>query len=66
MGLIGPIRGTGSLPHGQCRHRGAHPPLFGVPHLFLGFSPTWEVKGGWHPSLAYIRRGRGALLIIIF
>ena len=29
----------------------------------LGISPTPEVEGGWHPSLAYIRRGRGALLI---
>src|SRR3954467_8151654 len=32
----------------------------------LGISPTPEVEGGWHPSLAYIRRGRGALLIIVF
>src|SRR4051812_3726219 len=34
----------------------AHPPS-------LGISPTPEVEGGWHPSLAYIRRGRGAFLI---
>src|ERR1044071_1712047 len=32
----------------------------------LGISPNPEVEGGWHPSLAYIRRGRGALLFIIF
>src|ERR1041385_4729971 len=32
----------------------------------LGISPTPEVDGGWHPSLAYIRRGRGALLFIIY
>ena len=57
MGLIGPIRGRGSLPLGPWRHRGAHPPLFGAPPPSLGFSTTWEVEGGWHPSLAYIRRG---------
>src|SRR3954466_4537873 len=42
-------------------------PLYRVRHIPpLGISPTPEVEGGWHPSLSYIRRGRGALLIIIF
>src|SRR4051812_7827253 len=65
MGLIGPIRGRGSPLHGPWRHEGPHP-LIWCATPSLGISPTPEVEGGWNPSLAYIGRGRGALLIIIF
>src|ERR1041385_3851711 len=41
-------------------------PLIGKPPPSLGISPTPEGEGGCHPSLAYIRRGRGALLIMNF
>src|ERR1041385_1863490 len=45
---------------------GPTPFIHGAPPP-LGISPTPEVEGGGgHPSLAYIRRGRGALLIMIF
>ena len=37
---------------------GPTPPLW-LAHLPpWGFSPTWGRGGGWHPPLAYIRRGR--------
>src|ERR1041384_1929928 len=36
---------------------GPTPFIHGAPPS-LGISPTPEVEGGWHPSLAYIRRGR--------
>ena len=38
-------------------------PLIGAPPPPLGLVPPRRWRGGWHPSLAYIRRGRGALLI---
>src|SRR3954463_10585807 len=50
---------------GHGAKRGATPPLIWCATPSLGISPTPEVEGGWHPSLAYIRRGRGALLFII-
>src|ERR1041384_6810551 len=37
---------------------GAHPPRTAPKPPYFGISPTPEVEGGWHPSLAYIRRGR--------
>src|SRR3954464_8977498 len=53
------------MGHGAMRGPIPPPPLLVHPPP-LGISPTPEVEGGWHPSLAYIRRGRGALLIINF
>src|SRR3954469_9594143 len=43
-------------------------PLIGAanPPPPLGLVPPRKGKGGCHPSLAYIRRGRGALLIMNF
>ena len=67
MGLIGPIRGGGSLPPRHMAPReGDTPPLWRTPSLSLWFSTTWDVEGGWHPPLAYIRRGRGAHFFITF
>src|SRR3954464_11417267 len=56
MGLKRPIRGRRELPLGP-RRQGREPtsPSRTKPPS-LGFSPTWEGEGGWHPSLAYIRR----------
>ena len=64
MGLIGPIRGRGSLPHWPWRHGGPHPPYWCATPLLGGISPTSGREGGCHPSSAYIRRGRRALLFI--
>src|SRR4051812_40323053 len=60
MGLIGPIRGGGSLPLGPCAKGGPLPhwPAHLPPS---GISPTSGRDGGSIPSLAYLRRGRGAL-----
>src|SRR4051812_20304343 len=58
MGLKRPIRGGGSLPPWPMAPREGPTPLMAHPLSPLGFSPTWEVEGGWHPSLAYIWRGR--------
>src|SRR4051812_43919444 len=66
MGLIGPIRGRGSPPPWAMAPREGPLPLLVRHPLPLWNSPTWEVGGGCAPSLAYIRRGRGALLFIIF
>src|SRR3954468_1390708 len=44
------------MGHGAMR--GAHPPRAAPKPPSLGISPTPEVEGGWHPSLAYIRMGR--------
>ena len=52
-----------SSPMGHGAMRGPHPPWAAPFTPSLGISPTPEVEGGWHPSLAYMRRGRGALLI---
>ena len=58
MGLKRPIRGRRSLPPWAMTQKGgAHPLAAPTPPPLLGFSPTWEGEGGWHPSLAYIRRG---------
>jgi len=51
----------GASPLGQGVKGGPSSPLAAPNPLPLGFSPTWEGEGGWHPSLAYIRRGGGAL-----
>ena len=58
MGLIAPIRGRGVSPHGPWRHEGAHPPRAAPFALPLGLVPPQKWRGGWHPSLAYISRGR--------
>src|SRR3954471_7643570 len=44
------------MGHGAMR--GPAPPRAAPFTPSLGISPTPEVEGGWHPSLAYIRRGR--------
>src|ERR1041385_8190945 len=66
MGLKRPIRGRRELPLGP-RRQGREPPSPSrTKPPSLGFSPTWEGEGGWHPSLAYIRRGGGAFFYTQF
>ena len=61
MGLKRPIRGSGSLPPWAMRQGRGPLPLGRRTNPPWGFSPTPGREGGVHPSLAYIRRGRGAL-----
>src|SRR3954463_16254903 len=58
-GPMGPIKGGGGLPPWAWR-QGWGPPSFlaGALPPPWEFSPTWGRGGGWHPPLAYIRRGR--------
>src|SRR3954465_39559 len=58
MGLCGPLGEEGVPPLRLGAKGGAHPP-FGrrTPPPPWEFSPTWGRGGGWHPPLAYIRRG---------
>ena len=58
MGPWGPLREEGVLPLGLGAKGGAHPPLGRRTTSPWEFSPTWGRGGGWHPPLAYIRRGR--------
>src|SRR3954471_14621550 len=59
MGPWGPLREEGVSPLGLGAKGGAHSPPWPAhsPPLWE-FSPTWGRGGGWHPPLAYIRRGR--------
>ena len=63
MGQKGPIREEGAFPLGPCAKEGPTPPSWPVHLPPRGISPTSGREGGWLPSLAYIRRGRGALFI---
>ena len=60
MGPWGPLREEGVSPLGLGAKGGAHPPppIWPEHSPPWEFSPTWERGGGWHPPLAYIRRGR--------
>src|ERR1044071_2639622 len=58
-GPMGPIKGGGGLPPWAWRQGwGPPPPLAGALPPPWKFSPTRGRGGGWHPPLAYIRRGR--------
>jgi hypothetical protein len=58
MGPWGPLREEGVSPLGLGAKGGAHPPYGRRTPSPWEFSPTWGRGGGWHPPLAYIRRGR--------
>ena len=58
MGPWGPLREEGDSPLGLGTKGGAHHPPWLAHSLPWEFSPTWGRGGGWHPPLAYIRRGR--------
>src|SRR3954466_3698748 len=58
MGPWGPLREEGVCPLGLAPGWGPPPPLAGALPPPWEFSPTWGRGGGWHPPLAYIRRGR--------
>ena len=57
MGLKRPIRGRRELPPWAKAPREGPTSPSRTNSPPWGFSPTWEGEGGWHPSLAYIRRG---------
>jgi hypothetical protein len=58
MGPWGPLREEGVSPLGLGAKGGAHHPPWPAHSPPWEFSPTWGRGGGWHPPLAYIRRGR--------
>src|ERR1041385_8943266 len=58
MGPWGPLREEGVSPLGLAPRVGPTTPLGRRTPPPWEFSPTWGRGGGWHPLLAYIRRGR--------
>ena len=57
MGPWGQLREEGVSPLGLGVKGGAHHPPWPAHSPPWEFSPTWGRGGGWHPPLAYIRRG---------